>query len=400
MFHTSQFNGMNAGHFYLGQNSMYFTSSSGINSDSLQLYNLNYTTRELQSILPKPVAEIDVWCVRNDTCIFSNQNKIFAGTPNSKTPIELGNARGELEFPSIFEFEPGKQIFYLENTGGSKSLKSVDMNGNEKTIIEKIEPDAEIRRLEDRFILWEQIEHRRYKLSLLNPWNSHLKVITNNGVYWDGYYILNNRWLIQKAPPQMIFDLETGDSSQYVDSVTINQEPAFVRSRNMFENKIKGCMYSIAAKSGLNTDTLYLAKLCENDTAISLSGGTHPLVVKRNTANIDAYTITMIGNTPIYVIMYDDRYNYILPGRTGISVNDVSQEQLGLYPNPTRDYLNLSTALTEPGLCHIYSMNGELIHSQMTTGKVDTRQLTPGAYWIRVELNSKVLTQKFVKVTD
>ena len=83
-----------------------------------------------------------------------------------------------------------------------------------------------------------------------------------------------------------------------------------------------------------------------------------------------------------------------------LSVKEQEDFKLKLYPNPSKDYINIS--FPEPNDYHIaiYDIMGKELmrktefHSEITT--VNTSELPKGVYFIKIELNAKILTKKII----
>ncbi len=83
-----------------------------------------------------------------------------------------------------------------------------------------------------------------------------------------------------------------------------------------------------------------------------------------------------------------------------LSSDGFKAETFGIYPNPAKDYFNLSLINTDlsNSKVDVYDLNGKLVLSKMSDSnqRVDVQQLNSGMYIVLVESGSKTFTQKFL----
>lgn len=87
---------------------------------------------------------------------------------------------------------------------------------------------------------------------------------------------------------------------------------------------------------------------------------------------------------------------------TSVSVENIASDvNIGLYPNPANDVLNISVADNNKNLqAEIYNVSGQKVHtSAMTsaTKSIDVANLPSGMYYIRLNGDDVNATQKFIK---
>lgn len=82
-----------------------------------------------------------------------------------------------------------------------------------------------------------------------------------------------------------------------------------------------------------------------------------------------------------------------------LSIEDTLVDNLILYPNPTKDVLNLNfNELLYNGNYSIIDLSGKLIlNSQLSSNQIDVSNMANGIYFLRVTNNGITQTQKFIK---
>jgi len=83
-----------------------------------------------------------------------------------------------------------------------------------------------------------------------------------------------------------------------------------------------------------------------------------------------------------------------------VSLSELSNEKLRLYPNPTNDFLTLNFNASMTGEILIYDVQGKLVGQKSIQNKalktIDVSDLSPGIYTIEAEGDSNIRA-KFVK---
>lgn len=82
-----------------------------------------------------------------------------------------------------------------------------------------------------------------------------------------------------------------------------------------------------------------------------------------------------------------------------LSVEDTLVDNLILYPNPTKDYLNLNfNNLLYNGNYSVIDLSGKLIlNAQLSANKIDVSNIANGIYFLSVTSEGKTQTQRFIK---
>lgn len=105
-------------------------------------------------------------------------------------------------------------------------------------------------------------------------------------------------------------------------------------------------------------------------------------------------SVTFEGNTIEY---------YWGPAEPFTGIQETEKGSLKVYPNPTRDILNISFPNMESkvAMLDVYDLAGNIIHQTRvseTNSQVDIEQFSSGTYFLRIVDGSKVWTSRFVKV--
>ena len=94
----------------------------------------------------------------------------------------------------------------------------------------------------------------------------------------------------------------------------------------------------------------------------------------------------------------DDKFqNFYYYSNPSTRIQQLTDENIILYPNPTSGRLNI-TGLNDPADANIYSINGQLIKSiQQINNSIDISELTTGIYILKMKSDDKTLVRKVVK---
>jgi hypothetical protein len=82
-----------------------------------------------------------------------------------------------------------------------------------------------------------------------------------------------------------------------------------------------------------------------------------------------------------------------------LSVNDEKLSDVLIYPNPVEDDLNIKTKESLVNkIASIFDINGKrVINLKLTSKHIDVSNLQNGTYFLRLESNGRIMTQKFLK---
>ena len=85
----------------------------------------------------------------------------------------------------------------------------------------------------------------------------------------------------------------------------------------------------------------------------------------------------------------------------GIDINANSPTQPSIFPNPTRDVLNIETHSLNQYSIEIISLNGQMIYNTAKEGtsfQIDFSSFQKGAYFITISSKDFVITRKIMKL--
>jgi hypothetical protein len=101
-------------------------------------------------------------------------------------------------------------------------------------------------------------------------------------------------------------------------------------------------------------------------------------------------------NDNILVFMNSD-YGTCLDTITG--VNNILNESIRVYPNPTNEYINISTNSTECGIFQLFNNLGDLLLSMriMDNEQIPIGHLPNGVYLVKYQEHNKYFTTKITK---
>ncbi len=126
--------------------------------------------------------------------------------------------------------------------------------------------------------------------------------------------------------------------------------------------------------------------------------------------------------TPIDTITYNEQFADTSYGRTwdggnvwtfftvptpgysnSLDINDVTESPITIYPNPTTDFLMVSTNDNKSKLITIFDSRGRLAYSQKTKNQnieINTKKFDIGIYYLQVLLSGKKYSNTFLIISD
>lgn len=78
-----------------------------------------------------------------------------------------------------------------------------------------------------------------------------------------------------------------------------------------------------------------------------------------------------------------------------LKTENVDEEIIAIYPNPTQDFFFVNTTNT-PAKIELYNLQGELVKTTTASNKVTVQELCRGQYIAKIIFKEKVYTQKVV----
>lgn len=91
--------------------------------------------------------------------------------------------------------------------------------------------------------------------------------------------------------------------------------------------------------------------------------------------------------------------NILKFGTITASTSDVKTNKIQIFPNPTKDLINIKLSENEKiGLIEIYDSSGKLIKTDNNASKIiSVKDFPEGKYIIKLYLEQKIISQKFIK---
>ena len=87
---------------------------------------------------------------------------------------------------------------------------------------------------------------------------------------------------------------------------------------------------------------------------------------------------------------------YDISSCTSLSIADVMVSEVTVYPNPTKDILNIDTA-HQVDKIDIYNILGEIVLTDNKTSRIDVSNLSDGIYTLKIESNRNSIFKRIIK---
>ncbi len=171
-------------------------------------------------------------------------------------------------------------------------------------------------------------------------------------------------------------------------------------AENTFDADIDGVNYT--SFTGLNTalnqtNSIYANPTFESTTIpynLYIADGSPAIDEGNPNCFIFVYETDFDGNERVYNNIIDIgayEWDYYF------GLNEVSVNEISLYPNPVSTILNVET--NGSGVIKVYTSNGQLIREEFIQDEAefDVSTLTSGAYFISIESDTAVSTKLFIK---
>lgn len=124
------------------------------------------------------------------------------------------------------------------------------------------------------------------------------------------------------------------------------------------------------------------------DTAYFLSGNpTNPNIITLNAGETIelSYLQGMMPNGTVYRFL-----------RQPLSVEDFSQNDFEIYPNPASQFLTIKTKAENYNF-NIYNSFGQHVNATLSENRIDISNLSSGIYFLKIETETGSATKKFMK---
>lgn len=82
--------------------------------------------------------------------------------------------------------------------------------------------------------------------------------------------------------------------------------------------------------------------------------------------------------------------------RPALGVSNVNKARVSIYPNPTTDFIHVSSA-TKVSSLEVYDISGKKINVDLVDGKVDVQNLSKGSYVLKITNADGTAVTKFIK---
>jgi hypothetical protein len=110
--------------------------------------------------------------------------------------------------------------------------------------------------------------------------------------------------------------------------------------------------------------------------------------------NFQYTSLDLLGKTFYYYTDFSDGYHYFITfGSANLSTPEF-EKSFSVYPNPTRDAVNIDLESEVSG--EVYNLTGNLVLN-FTSNKVDLSALQPGVYLMKILSEGMQCTKKIVK---
>ncbi len=248
--------------------------------------------------------------------------------------------------------------------------------------------------------------------------------ISNNDAasFSTGFEVDNNNWMVMSCPSSGPDGVIIGDTlySTFMSSGSGNYRTYFSKS-SISTGAIGSFSNLTGAIPGLSQQNYPRIETDGNAMAIvwkqTVSGVAQlPILFTNNISNgfpasydtVDLDNITnadvAMKNGKIYVVWQDDatgtvkyRRGTYTPMSTGI--NKEFENNFSIFPNPATDKLNIISPDNKIFSLNILNSFGENIYSTKATSnlQIETSSFASGLYFIQVNSQNKLFTQKFIK---
>ena len=254
----------------------------------------------------------------------------------------------------------------------------------------------------------------------LNVGQTKLSAPSDGGQY---SFVVNSNiaWTIQSDQNWVQFSKTSGSENQTVNITVSANDQSTVRNAVVTLSGIDVQSSSVAVTQNaapialhVNTNQISLASLANSRQSFTIQSNLNWTVTSNASwlsvetqsgkdngtvaVTANANTKNSIRTTMLIISAAGVADQVITVSQDGItSVDEITSNMLRLYPNPTTDFLYLSSSVQGCKLS-IWDITGKLIkHFPQSTEKIDVSDLNPGVYLIKVEDKTGVFISRFIK---
>jgi len=165
-----------------------------------------------------------------------------------------------------------------------------------------------------------------------------------------------------------------------------------------FSNDLTTCFWALNfGGSGATANNIVAGLSVDNDNNPIITGQLYGTNANINPLGTTPLNFSSIGNNDCFLIKYNSNGQLCINDTTSTTTNlkEISQNNIIIFPNPSKDYINLKNNVQKDFDFQIYSSTGELIKTGTTENQLDITELKNGLYILIIE-NSTVF--KFTKI--
>lgn len=171
-----------------------------------------------------------------------------------------------------------------------------------------------------------------------------------------------------------------------------------------FHDMTKLCMAYIATKAGIDSNNTDIT-LTGNTLQATQLGATYQWIDCNNRGVINGATnqsllVNTTGDYAVEITINGCTESSECYTVTTLSNSLITQNHFTIYPNPTRDFLNIKRKIADDAMINIYNLKGEKIltsNSQTRETQINLKTLTSGLYFIEVSTIDDKQIEKFIK---
>lgn len=195
-----------------------------------------------------------------------------------------------------------------------------------------------------------------------------------------------------------------------------NENIVYVTTSNWSGNRVfqsnNGGQSFVAISNGLPYVSVSIIKHQKNHPDDALYIGTaHGVYYKDNTLTNWIPFDTNLPNVAVRDLEINLLSNKIYAGTFGrglwscelpvpLSTSNFESTQVSIYPNPTKNIINIYSPIEQPQAVKLFDISGKLIHSNLLTENkqsIDISHLNAGVYLMKILFTDKEVTHKVVK---